>query len=470
MALEQVSEERWKCVMADIGGERLRVLRSGYFVSGSDRAYDATALRGLQLSGAAEVTLVHASDKAVCRLYAMPLATAEQTRRMISMRLETDLPYPVPDSTWVCEREEARGTTAGESVLVIAAPTSEIVEAQAALIGADVRSNRVMLDAGALAELASFGYQAEETLAIVSVGELKTTLVISNRGKLRYARYIKTRSLQTDAENDVAQGVRELADELDQSIHHYALLEGSHSPSRLLVLGEGSSSSSVVQGLGDRMGIPVEWASCPGSVEMVASDSSVDDLVATFPSCLGALIAMHRRIRGESTAAPALNEQKSSLVGNLRVKRAALVGANLLFGIVLISALFGIRKGLIASGKRIAKDGQSIVMNLDRLQSEVDVLQFERGRQQHFLDALLLLTELIPKGITIETLTIDKKGNLAISGIAPSVESASQETISAMKASTAFANPKFLGATKHDKKFKFRMSCELSGSMKGGRR
>ena len=91
-------------------------------------AQKRTALSPLTLRCLTPVLLSN-SDSAVCRLMEMPQASSDQTHRMVALRLETELPYPVPESTWVCQRQAQEDAAEAGRVLVMATPTAEISEA-----------------------------------------------------------------------------------------------------------------------------------------------------------------------------------------------------------------------------------------------------------------------------------------------------------------------------------------------------
>ena len=472
VVLERAGENEWKAVVAEVGGDRITVLSARVLpgrAGGKGRAARASAPSAInQVPDDAEVVLVSNSDKAVCRLLTLPNATAHETRRMVALRLETELPYPVAESTWVCERQPGRDISADGNVLVIAVPTAEIAEVEKELGAAGLRCGTVMLDACALAELTASTEEPEETLAVAAIGETMTTLAITHRGKLRYARRIFTGRVRPNSGGVTADTAHKLASELDQCIHHYALHTHSGEPKRLILVGEEAGTEGLVTALAERLGMPVEAATLPENMHIASPEAVQGEPLGLFPTCVGALLAMHRRLRGEETAAPALRPRKPAFLETVRLKRGVLVAVNLLLLAALVVVLFGVRKAQIATARRIVKRGQPLLQDMDRLRSEVDILEYEQRLEQPIVDSLLSLAEVLPKGLKIATLTIDPRGRVTITGTSPSVEEASEKAISAMKDSKMFANPKFLGATKEKDKFKFRMTCELR-KVPGGR-
>lgn len=461
VVLKRDSGNRLKGVVADIGGDRITIVRAGVFGQSHDTSDGSGRWDLNPLPRHDELSLVLVSNRAVCRLFALPTATREQTRRMASLRLETELPYPVADSAWVCERQTGGAPNVGGNVLVIAAPTGDISPAEKNLRSVGVRCNSVTLDVAALAELATSSHYTEDTLAVAAVGEMTTVLAIVDRGKLRYARRIMAGSVDPNVGNAATAGVRRLAEELHQSIHHYALHDGSREPLRMILVGEGAGTEQVVTALSDRVGIPVDVAPFPENMSIEAASIAEDNLLMEFPACVGAVLAMHNTLRGNPTAAPVLRSQRAPLIKSVQINRTVLIGINLVLFAAVIATLFIVRTAHISVGRRIGRQGDPSLADMDRLKSEVGVLEYENALQRSILDSLLALSGVMPKGVKAETLTIDHKGKIAISGIAGSVEDASEKAISAMKASKVFMNPKFLGATKVKKGFKFRITCEL---------
>ena len=120
---------RWKVVEAGMSSagiviRRARVLgNSGAPLSPSDRGPLDRAIRASEaapadaipsLNNHGQVILLAGSDRSICRLMQLPQASEEDTRRMVALRLETELPYPVAESLWACER--AAGARGGRCI------------------------------------------------------------------------------------------------------------------------------------------------------------------------------------------------------------------------------------------------------------------------------------------------------------------------------------------------------------------
>lgn len=446
LVLEPVSAGAWRAIEGEVGDGGITVLAAQALTG------DAEGLARLRLLGnGADVVLVSNSQKSVCRFLDMVDAAPDQVRRMVALRLETELPYSVSESTWVCERRENRDGVSGH-VLVIATATSEIAHAEEALRTQGLRCQGVEYNAASLAELLVTAPTTDECVGIVERDVGGATLAIAQRGVLCYARHIPIDHSASDAR---------VASEVDQSVYDYQLRSQGARPTRVFVAG--TDATGLIEPLQGRLGIPVEAAPCPQFLDVRAPAVVRDDLVAQFPACVGALIAVHRRLLGERAAAPPLRRRVRALeTANLRSKRLVLAGTNAGLLLVLIAALFGVRAAQLSAAEHIIDESRPLLGGLERLQDEVDILQHERGRQRPILDTMRELAEVLPSEVKVETLTIDPKGKITVSGETRSVEAASDEAIAAMEASDLFIHPKFLGATKQKEAFGFRLTCELS--------
>jgi hypothetical protein len=497
MAALERAGDRWKAVEADVAAGGIVIRRAR--VLSPARPKQGEAGEPLpQLGNRVQVVLVAGSDRAICRRLQTPAASEEDTRRMVALRLETELPYPVAESFWVCER--LNGSANGESpVLVLAIPRAEVAEAEQALGFTGRNPWAVQLDAGALAELAGASQETPDvTVAVCRIEEHATDMVIVRHGRLEYARRIfaglpaglvaglpfgPVASRPAGGSTATAEGdpTARLGDELDQCIHHYALDSlGGCEPARLIVTGEGAGADDgIAQALGRRLGLPAGRFAIPAGIQVIQGTADAqgaptdwlkaETLLAQFPACLGALIAAQRALRGEGTAAPALRRRKAPAFAALSRRRAALAGlsAALLCGLIAVSFL--VRYARYDAASRAVRQGLPFLQDMDRLQNEVDALEHEKslGRRP-MLDTMLALAETLPKGMQIATLSVSAGGKIALGGTCGSAEDASEKAVAALKASKIFANPKFLGVSRQDQAYKFRMTFELRNAPGGG--
>ena len=248
------------------------------------------------------------------------------------------------------------------------------------------------------------------------------------------------------------------------------MASGDPEPSQVCLVGEGSLQDAIPPALGARLGIPVVVLPCPDRLDLSAVGEGGNELLAHFPACAGALLTAHRSRCSQPTVAPALSEQRLEPQRKTPLKRWLLPAVNLAMGVALLAALFGVRKASITVGDRLGKSGREVIATLDRLSEEVAVLKHENRQAPALLDVLQALTEVLPKGTVIETLTIGSKGKVAIGCTSGKLEQVSEGAVSAMKASPLFSHPKFLGATKEKKLYRFRIVCELGNRPAGAKR
>jgi Tfp pilus assembly PilM family ATPase len=513
--------DRWKVVEAGVAAGGIVVRRARMLSHAGSKPGEA-AEAFPSLNNRAQVILVAGSDRSVCRRIQAPAASDEDTRRMVALRLETELPYPVAESFWVCER--LNGSANGESpVLVLAIPRAEVADAERALGFTGRHPWAVQLDAGALAELARASQQTpEETVAVCRIEERTTDLLILRHGRLEYARRIfaglpagctedlpagrveglpaglvaglaaepaaglpaaASSATAAEREPESADGpAARLGDELDQCLHHYALDSqgGGIEPARLIVTGEGAGADDrIAQALGRRLNLPAGRFALPQGIQVIQEAAGghgsppewldVETFMQQYPACLGALIAAQRAIRGEDAAAPVLRRRKAPLLAALPRRRAVLAGLGAALFCALVALSFLVRTARYEAASRAVRQGLPFLQDMDRLQNEVDVLEHEKYLARHpMLDTMLALAETLPKGIQIATLSISSTGKIALSGVCNTVEDASEKAVGALKASKVFATPKFLGASKQAQAFTFRMTFELRNASAGG--
>ncbi len=456
VVLERLAERKWAAVAAEVGGERIVVSGAEVLDPGADR------VAWNRLASGADVTLVADARRSVCRFLEMAEASPEQTRRMMALRLETELPYPVSESTWVCERQAA-GEDA-DKVLVLAVASDTIAEAEKDLRAEGLRCAEVASSAAGLAQLALAWDSADEAVAVVGLGSELATLVVVEGGCLRYARSVSVASSQEDDDSSWAELA---AGELNQSMYDYTLRNGDRRPARVLLFGGDGPENVLAEALRKRLGIPVEVSGWPDAMNVPAEAYG---FIGRAPACVGTLMAAHQRAWGQQTAAPVFRRTGKRRGGvNLKGARLGLIAANVAALVLLVAALFGVRTGQLNAAERVIGGSRPLLQKLDHVQSEVDILKYESKRERSMLDLLLVLSEVMPKEVKIEELAIDAKGKVTISGKTTSAAVDSEKAVSALEGTGKFGNAQFLGSTVGKDGFGFRITCELRGGS-GGRK
>ena len=466
VVLEQSAGGTWKVVEAKLDAEGITVHRARCFEGGLSDS--APAIFG-SLNGCT-VTLVPDSAKSLCRLLEIADASPDQLERMVALRLEVELPYPVADTTWVYE-PRTNGDGSISKVLVLATASSEIASIEAVLRKSGVRNAAMEFAAGGLAELANAAAPATGTTAVVKLDRDEAVLAIAHDAELCYARHIRLRPVSEEERAPTEEWTTSLAQELRQSLYDYTMRTGNAAPERLLVTGQRMIDEGFIEALKTRLGMSVEAIECPEIFKASTSDAIEGDLLADYSVAIGVLISMRRRMLGEPTAAPPFRRKGRSF-GKLEWgnRRFQLFSINAVLLLTFIASLFGVQSLRLNSADRLMRESQPLLQSLERNKEEVDILLFEDRRRRSVLDTMMALSEALPAEIKVETLSIDSKGKISISGKAKTVEMASDTAIAALRASPLFTNPRFNGATLEKKEFSFQLTCEIRGSARRVRR
>ncbi|MBI5093044.1 MAG: hypothetical protein HZB26_11475 [Candidatus Hydrogenedentes bacterium] len=462
LVIEICEGNLWKCVAGTIGSEEATVSSARTLVMAGDGGAEHSAeLR--RLAEGALVVAVSNSDKSVCRILDIVDATPEQTRQMAALRLETELPYPVSESLWTCERQNGAHANGGGKVLVVATPQAEARDLEAALRAKGLRCDGIEYDAGAVSELVRASESTNAAVALAWFRPSQITLVVTQGGVPRYVRRIGMPQEQDSG--SAAQGTWRLlaANEVRQSLYDYWMRTNGQPPERLIVVGTSADDAGFTESFKANGNYPVELGIRPKGITAPDPAAIQGDLFSDYLACVGALSSLHRRRRGASTAVPALRSaDRSSTRIDFRNRRPLLILANAILIVVVAAAMFGVRAYRLHRAEDIISEMKPLVSDLGRLQEEVDILQSQSARQRSISDILLTLSDAFPSDVTVETITVSPEGKIMIKGKTKSVAAASEKAVSAMTASGAFAKCTFLGATKDKDDFVFQISCELS--------
>ena len=460
LALEP-AEGTWKALEAELRGRDISILRAEVVQRAGPADSQAAPALG-DLSSDADCVLVSSSGNTVFRVLDLPEADENHTKRLVAVRLETELPYPVEESAWVFKRHGGEEGGEAREVLVLATPAAEVSQGEAELRAAGRRCRLVDFDVGALAALAA-APSPEATVGLARVDETRTTLVITKRGRLCYVRRISCGAAPREPGGTTADQASRLASELDQSLCEYMMKTAGEMPRQVVIVGRALRVPGFVEALGAQMTVPVEAAVFPRGVRAEGEAARRDDLLAEYPACLGAVLAAARRRRGEPAPAPAIHRGRPAFAEARARRRVALVAADVLLAAALIAALFAVQATRLRTANRIIEDAKTrdFRQELDALDEEVRILQFEGRSRTSMLEVLKALAEVLPKGMAVSSLTIDDAGKVTIAGSTPSVEMASQKAVAAMEASAIFVNPRFRQITQEKDNITFSITCEL---------
>lgn len=461
LVVEQTHGGGWKVIDAEIG-DAIAVLDARTFEDGDQQE----VLSMLAASNGAAVTLIPDSRRAVCRLIEIASASPDQIERLVALRLEVELPYPAAESTWVCEpclngRNPSRA-------LLIAAPTKEIAEAERALGLPERRGVGIEFAPAGLVELALAAHPAEGTVAVARIDNGEAVLAVAYGGTLAYSRHIRLEGVECEEAGPRDAWVRHFAREVKQSLYDYLLRTGNAAPECVYLAGKAAVQSALQEAIAEYAEMPVRSIPACGLAHIARAELTEDDLIAKYPVCLGTLIATQRRRRGGRSASPAFRRERRGIrMVEWRTRLGTLAALNVLFLVLLGASLFGVGAIQQNADERLMRESRPLLGGLQGLQEELEILQFEKKGNRSIVDALAALAEALPPEIQVESLSIDAKGKISFFGKADSVEVASEKAIAALKASKAFVNPQFNGATREKEKFAFQITCELANGGRG---
>ena len=402
--------------------------------------------------------LVAHSRRTVCRELDVPVLSDEETRGMLELRLEAELPYGVSEAMWAWMRLDESTREGSAPVLCLEMPAEDVSGPEKELAAAGRAPEFVDCREAALAHLALTG-RSDDTVAVAAIEEGRATVVVVRHGKLHYARTLA--HAPGDADRDDA-GLRSLAREINQTLQHYALTRDVAGPQQVLLTGNGKNIEVVEQALADTAGLSVRAAALPDNMKIHDERAEPDKIAAEFGSCLGAFLAAHRRVTGGKVAAPSLRSRAAQPRKRMVSGRVALIGLTVLLIVGCVWAAFGARKARLRAAERAVENSGSLLRRIEVLEEETEILQRENQQKIMVLDSLRAMSEALPKGIDISDLTIDANGSVTLVGRAQSIEVASRGA-TALSDSKEFAGAR-LERTSTDKgKVTFRITCKVAG-------
>jgi len=457
-AVEAVGPAEWRVVEARIDAAGVTVLAA--YARHKDSAEGACGHGGSML-------FIPDARQSVCRLLDMPDVPQAQLDQLVALRLEVELPYPPQESTWACRRLPASEDGVGPVVL-IAQATKSIREAEVALRPGDSGSAGVIFAGAALLDLAGASGDTSQTIAVAKIDRDRALLAIARGGALCYARHLRLPAERAGGNGASEQWLHGLTRELKQCLFDYSLRTGSPAPSELRVAGEGIHSGSDCTALETGLEMPVALVDAP-EVLFVSDSASIEgDLAAEFALCTGALLGYYRERSGLPSAAPALRPARMGRGLRLKRSMARLLAINAALLIGLVASFFLVRNARLASGDRFVRESKALVQDMEALKEEVDILRYEEGQQVSVLDILMALSAVLPQELKVESMNLDAKGTLIITGTTQSVEAVSDGVTVALERSPLFKNPAFKGATQGKEGYGFTITCDLASAAGAG--
>jgi hypothetical protein len=458
--VEEVAANRWKIIDARIETEHIQILDAytldpEVFERDMKRSYSI-----LDPQHGDEITLVPDSRQSVCRLLEMPPATQRQLEQMVSLRLEVELPYPPEQSTWVCERLPV-DTAGTANVVLLAMGTEPIAQVEARLKASGMGLAGIDFAPGGLAELAALDAPDNAPVAIAKIDRGRALLAVVCNGALCYARHARLDEVAIEGNGNFGQWLDSLAQDLKQSLLDYAMRTGHGAPGKLLITGDILTDKAHCAGLEERLNMPATMLQCPDVLRLDNPMLDKEALIAEYAVGLGVLISLDRRDGGYPTTTPPLRQKTAASALTLQRASMKLLLVNLVLFLALGLSVFMVQKARMGAADRFAEKSKSFVAAMDKVQEEVNILKYEEGQKRPLLEVLMALSEILPSELKVESINIDRKGKLLITGTTKSVEAVSDDVIEAINNSRLMKNPEFKGATKGKKNLTFTLSCEL---------
>jgi len=447
------TETGWKVLEGEVGGAEPCV-RNARIIDG-ELASEAVAQRDRHAKS--EIVLIVRSGRCICRELQLPPALDEETRRMLALRLEAELPYALSDATWSYQRRQGTGEQAANGVLLVAVPTDDIALLEEELKTVGQKCGMVECHEAALAQVVAALVPGVETAAIAEIETGSAVLAVTRNGKLSYARRISRGTAEQEEPLSPEAEASHLANEIDQSLRHYAMSKGGCLPEKLLLVGEPDAVARIEGALGERDVAVVETLPAPEWLRFTGR-ADVREVFRQFTSCVGALVAMDRRLRHREAAAPPLRLAARGPRRPQAYRRAGLVAVNVILAAALIASSFGVRQAKLRGATKAIAEARAFLQDVEVLQEEVAILKREKERSRSTLDIFLAVVEAVPKGVVVTDLNIDSKGNVTIVGRAPSIEVADR-AVSALGASGTFAQPRLWRASREKEGLVFRITC-----------
>jgi hypothetical protein len=368
------------------------------------RAFCAIAARGVSL-----------------RRLALPSAPAEELQRLIALQIESEFPLPPDQLAWGYVRIDplgrARPSTNGQVEIVLVAVKKEVIEEFT-----DILDRCGVVPVFTLAALArsSMCRQPSPSYAVLDIGPQHSELVHFDDGvpsSVRilpwgYDNLLSQPGAITPASPDTAgEGSVPVPDQpaeasgaIDSALDSLAvLLTGSWAQKTLYVTGKNGDLHQLAARLAGRLGDSArcEWIE-----------------VATGPGRSAAVIGLQKYYE-KNGGGPPLTLQVKGPAGAAELARPDRVKwAGLAVLLVLGNFLFPYAEALLLK-PRLARKLAQIQASRDKLTAidqELSFLQYLKKNQPPYSDALMILANATPPGSRIDSLSMNRGGELSLRG------------------------------------------------------
>ncbi len=350
-----------------IVGELQGLIRSQ---SGRPKAYCAIVARGVSL-----------------RRFSVPAVPGDEFDRLLRMQIESEFPLPPDQLAWGSRSlGETRQNGSSKRELLVFAVKREILDEYASLLKEAGLEPVFTLSAFARASLSP---RPADSFGILEVGEQNSELALFENGVPVQVRIVPF-SEKSSAAN--AEG-----------LHAFAKgLNGSWSGKKLLVIGSDESFKAVNSCLNEQFTSGIECEPLRMNPRTGSSSAVLGLRKAVESGTPQLLFFESQQMEMRSAAKPATPMKRLVLAAVLVLALIALPYLEALIAKPLIEKKLARLK---------ADEGR-----LDVISKELGFLQHLKDNQPPYLDALYLFAKSAPQGSKIETLTMNRRGEVSLRG------------------------------------------------------
>lgn len=335
------------------------------------RAYCAIGARGVSL-----------------RRFTVPAAQKEEFQRLLLMQIESEFPLPPDQLAWGCRSiSEVRQNGTARRELLVVAVKKEVIDEYASILNQCGFAPVFTLSAFARASLSP---KPAGSFAILDVGEHSSELALFENGVPLQVRILPF--AESHAAVPGADGLTSFA----------KALNGSWSGKKLFIIGSDSSCRAVNSCLNERFTSGVECEPLKIATGKGAS-SAILGLKKSIEAGEPELLFFEsQQLEAKPAAAPPAPLKWAAL--------AAVLLATLLL-LPYIEALIAkpILEKKLAGLK--ADEGRLAIIS-----KELGFFQHLKNNQPPYLDALYLFSKSAPQGSKIETVTMNRRGEVSLRG------------------------------------------------------
>jgi hypothetical protein len=320
------------------------------------------------------------------RRLTLPATGKEDFQRLLRMQIESEFPLAPDELAWGYRSlGEVRQNGTTKQDLLIVAVKKEVIEEYAGIL-----SQCGVVPAFTLAAMARSAVcpQPVGSCALLEIGEQTSELILFENNVPIQVRILPV-TTDAVASANLLEGLAKA-------------LNGSWSGKKLFVGGSDENVKTLSRCLGERAGNGLECEPLKLASGKGRSTATLGLKKALEANGASLLLLQSKQSHGKtSQASPA------------PLKWAALTGA-LLLGLVLLPYAEAIlMKPLLAKKLAAVKANEGRLSIIDR---ELTFLQFLKQNQPPYLDALYLFSKSAPSGAKIESLTMNRRGEVSLRG------------------------------------------------------